>query len=72
MELYGLSTVIDSQLFGDALSFRRQYLRGGEDLVGLSERLKEFTKRTLRNQVLEYIRYTERKALTVPFTPSDD
>lgn len=72
MELYGLSTVIDDQLFGDALSFRRQYLRGGEDLVGLRERLKEFTKRTLRNQVLEYIRYTDRKALTVPFTPSED
>ncbi|MCH8536280.1 MAG: DEAD/DEAH box helicase family protein [Alkalimonas sp.] len=72
MELYGLSTVIDSQLFGDAISFRRQYLRGGEDLVGLKGRLKEFTKRTLRNQVLEYIRYTKRKALTVPFTPSED
>src|SRR5690606_9926270 len=57
MELYGLSTVIDNHLFGDALSFRRQYLRGGEDLEGLKERLKEFTKRTLRRQVLEYIRY---------------
>lgn len=72
MELYGLSTIIDSQLFGDAISFRRQYLRGGEDLIRLKERLEEFTKRTLRNQVLEYIRYTQRKALTVPFTPSDD
>ncbi|MDO6563859.1 SNF2-related protein [Amphritea sp. 1_MG-2023] len=72
MELYGLSTVIDKQLFGDVTSFRRQYLRGGEDLEGLRERLKDFVKRTLRKQVLEYIRYTERKALTVPFTPSDD
>lgn len=72
MELYGLSTVIDSQLFGDASSFRRQYLRGGDDIEGLRERLKEFTKRTLRKQVLEYIRYTERKALTVPFSPSED
>lgn len=72
MELYGLSTVIDSQLFGDAQSFRRQYMRGDEDLEGLRGRLKEFTKRTLRRQVLEYIRYTERKALTVPFVPSED
>jgi len=72
MELYGLSTVIDDRLFGDAISFRRQYLRGGEDVEGLKERLKEFMKRTLRRQVLEYIRYTERKALTIPFVPSDD
>ncbi|MFL1465158.1 SNF2-related protein [Marinobacter sp. HN1S83] len=72
MELYGLSTVIDSQLFGDALSFRRQYLRGGEDLEGLKERLQEFTKRTLRKQVLEYIRYTQRRAITIPFAPSED
>ena len=72
MELYGLSTVIDGQLFGDANSFRRQYLRGGEDVQGLRERLKEFVKRTLRRDVLEYIRYTERKPLTVPFAPSED
>lgn len=72
MELYGLSTVIDSQLFGDALSFRRQYLRGGEDLAGLKDRLQEFTKRTLRKQVLEYIRYTQRRAITIPFAPSED
>ncbi|MBE0508695.1 MAG: DEAD/DEAH box helicase, partial [Marinospirillum sp.] len=72
MELYGLSTVIDTQLFGDAQSFRRQYLKGGEDIEGLKERTKEFVKRTLRKDVLEYIRYTQRKALTVPFVPSED
>lgn len=72
MELYGLSTVIDEQLFGDVTSFRRQYLKGGEDLEGLRDRIKEFIKRTLRRQVLEYIRYTERRALTIPFTPSED
>ena len=72
MELYGLSTVIDNQLFGDAKSFRQQYLRGGDDIKGLRERIKEFVKRTLRRDVLEYIRYTERKAMTVPFTPSED
>ncbi|MDO6748454.1 SNF2-related protein [Gilvimarinus sp. 1_MG-2023] len=72
IELYGLSTVIDEHLFGDATSFRRQYLRGGEDLEGLRERLAEFAKRTLRKQVLEYIRYTERKPITIPFVPSED
>ncbi|WP_339889896.1 SNF2-related protein [Neptuniibacter pectenicola] len=72
MELYGLSTVIDSQLFGDAKSFRRQYIRGEDNLEQLRDRLTEFAKRTLRKDVLEYIRYTERKAITVPFVPSED
>ncbi|WBA11809.1 SNF2-related protein [Salinivibrio kushneri] len=72
MELYGLSTVIDSDLFGDAKSFRYQYLKGESDLDGLRARTQAFVKRTLRKDVLEYIRYTERKALTVPFTPSED
>lgn len=71
IELYGLSSIIDEQLFGDVKSFRRQFMHGEPDLSGLRHRLKEFSKRTLRRQVLEYINYTERKALTVPFNPSD-
>src|SRR6476620_8577376 len=35
-------------------------------------RLAAFCKRTLRNQVTEYIRYTERRAITRPFNPTDD
>lgn len=43
----------------------------GSDGIGqLKDRLKRFAKRTLRKQVLEYIRYTQRKVITVPFTPS--
>ncbi|MGO1425648.1 MAG: SNF2-related protein [Halomonas sp.] len=72
IELYGLSTVIDEQLFGDAISFRRQFMRNGNDIEGLRRRLDEFAKRTLRRQVLEYVQYTHRKALTIPFTPSPD
>ncbi|WP_457808343.1 SNF2-related protein [Kushneria sp. EE4] len=72
LELYGLSTVIDEQLFGDAISFRRQFMRNGNDIQGLKQRLDEFAKRTLRRQVLEYVQYTHRKALTIPFTPSQD
>src|SRR5690554_1967812 len=71
IELYGLSTIIDEQLFGDVKSFRRQFMHGEPDITGLRHRLKEFSKRTLRRQVLEYINYTERKAITVPFNPSD-
>jgi ERCC4-related helicase len=72
MELYGLSTLIDDHLFGDDKAFRKQYLGSGADLRELRERLSGFTKRTLRKQVLEYVRYTERRTFTQPFTPSDD
>ncbi|MDQ5910506.1 MAG: hypothetical protein QG599_2603, partial [Pseudomonadota bacterium] len=72
MELYGLSTLIDEHLFGDEKAFRKQYLQVGADLAELRQRLTGFVKRSLRKQVLEYIRYTERRALTQPFTPTDD
>lgn len=72
LELYGLATVIDEHLFGDRQSFRQQYMRDGGDMDGLRDRLQEFAKRTLRRDVNEYIRYTKRRALTVPFQPSDD
>lgn len=72
LELYGLSTLIDEQLFGDVNAFRSQYVSQGGDLEGLRQRLSGFCRRTLRNQVTEYIRYTERHALTQPFSPTDD
>lgn len=72
MELYGLSTLIDERLFGDETAFRRQFMNGSSGLDELRERLASFAKRTLRRDVLEYIRYTERKALTQPFNPTDD
>lgn len=72
IELYGLSTLIDEHLFGDINSFRSQYASVGSSITDLRQRLSGFCKRTLRNQVTEYIRYTERRPITRPFTPSDD
>ena len=72
LELYGLSTFIDEHLFGDLNSFRSQYASAGSSISDLRQRLSGFCKRTLRNQVTEYIRYTERRPITRPFTPSDD
>lgn len=72
VELYGLSTLIDEHLFGDLNSFRSQYASAGSSISDLRHRLSGFCKRTLRNQVTEYIRYTERRTITRPFTPSDD
>lgn len=72
MELYGLSTLIDEHLFGDETAFRKQYMNNGAGLDELRTRLATFTKRTLRRDVLEYVKYTERKALTQPFNPTND
>jgi ERCC4-related helicase len=72
MELYGLSTLIDEHLFGDEAAFRKQFINSATGLDELRQRLASFAKRTLRRDVLEYIKYTERKALTQPFNPTDD
>lgn len=72
MELYGLSTLIDDHIFGDPNAYRSKYVNAGGDLAELRQRLSAFCKRTLRKQVLEYVRYTERRAITRPFRPTDD
>lgn len=71
VELYGLSTLIDEHLFGDEATFRKQFLTGSAGMDELRESLAGFAKRTLRRDVLEHIKYTERKALTQPFEPTD-
>lgn len=72
MELYGLTSLIDKQIFGNDHSFKMQYTATKKDAELLKARLSHFCKRTLRSQVTEYVRYTERKAITFPFVPSDD
>jgi hypothetical protein len=71
VELFGLSTLIDEHLFGDINAFRARYVGAGSSITDLRQRLATFCKRTLRNQVMEYVRYTERRAITRPFSPSD-
>ena len=71
MELYGLSTLLDEHLFGDEKAFRKQFIQGESDNDELKQRLAGFAKRTLRSQVLEYVRYTKRQAITQPFKPTD-
>jgi hypothetical protein len=72
MELYGLSTVIDEHIFSDQKAFRQQYVNSPSFIPQLKSRLENFVQRTLRKDVLEYIRYTKRQAITVPFIPSSD
>ncbi|MFJ3357646.1 SNF2-related protein [Serratia liquefaciens] len=71
IELYGLSTLLDEHLFGDEKAFRKQFIHGESDTDVLKQRLAGFAKRTLRSQVLEYVRYTKRQAATQPFKPTD-
>lgn len=74
LELYGLVSFIDEHAFGDLKSFRAQFSRltSEDSFDDLKQRLQPLCKRTLRRQVLEYIRYTERKAHTQEFTPSEE
>ncbi len=71
LELYGLSTLIDDHLFGDVDSFRSQFMSAGASLSELRERLGGLTARTLRRDVTEYVRYSQRRAFTQPFRPGD-
>lgn len=74
LELYGLASFIDDYTFGDLDSFKAQFsfLRDDKqnEFSDLVARLKTMCIRTLRRQVLEYIKYTERLPITQEFTPT--
>jgi len=74
LELYGLVSFIDGHSFGDLKCFRSQFagLSSDDSFDDLKQRLKPICKGTLRHQVLEYIRFTERKAHTHEFVPSKE
>jgi ERCC4-related helicase len=72
-ELYGLVSIIDDYTFGDLKSFKAQFsnLQSEEDFAALRERIRPICQRTLRRQVLEYIKYTNRIPITQEFVPSE-
>jgi ERCC4-related helicase len=74
LELYGLVSIIDDFAFGDLPSYRARYsrLNNQDDFSDLKERLRPLCKRTLRRQVLEYVKYTNRHALVQEFVPTDE
>lgn len=73
LELYGLVSIIDENVFGDLKSFKTQFIRASEnDFSDLRDRLAAVCNRTLRRQVQEYIRYTDRTPITVKFKPSEE
>ena len=75
IELYGLASILDPQLFGDVASFRDQFLNPTRNEatrnLSLKERLSNICTRTLRKQVLEYVKFTQRVPLTQDFLPTN-
>ncbi|MEI6385316.1 MAG: SNF2-related protein [Spirochaetota bacterium] len=74
MELFGLLSFIDPRSFGSEESFRAQYhsLAHQSRFEELRNRIAPFFYRTLRRQVLEYIQYTKRIALTETYAPDNE
>jgi ERCC4-related helicase len=74
LELYGLVSIIDEYTFGDLKSFKEQFgrLTSEDDFAELKVRLKPVCQRTLRKQVLEYVRFTNRIPITQEFFPSEE
>ena len=73
LELYGLVSFIDEHTFGDLKSFREQYTNLSDErtFTALKARLKPLCHRTLRRQVLPYVRFTQRYSIVQPFTPEE-
>lgn len=74
LELFGLVSIVDDFVFGDIKSFKSQFshLSSQADFDALKRRLVPVCKRTLRRQVLEYIKYTKRIAILEEFSPYKD
>ena len=75
MELYGLVSIIDEQVFGDPEVFREVYVNVTNIESrnrNLKTRLQNLCKRTLRRQVAEYVPYTNRTTITQEYTPNHD
>ncbi|MFY1832232.1 SNF2-related protein [Myxococcus fulvus] len=78
MELFGLMSLLDEQILGPEHAFRSRYRvdeGGGMSEAAaceLKERLAPVVQRTLRRQVREYVRYTNRRSIVEDFTPSPE
>ena len=72
MDLYGLSSLIDDEIFGDQKIYKEKYQKDyAINLVELRDRLSAFTHRTLREQVKPYIKFTKRIPKTYNFEQSE-
>ncbi|HEY8206471.1 MAG TPA: SNF2-related protein [Myxococcaceae bacterium] len=77
LELFGLLSLLDEQILGPEHAFRARYEvdkdagtlpdSGTEEL---KDRLAGVVQRTLRRQVREYVRFTDRRSIVEDFAPS--
>lgn len=75
LELYGLVSIIDDYQFGSLDGFRERYGKGNltpETSVELRDRLQKVCKRTLRQDVRQFVKFTNRKAIVQDFEPNTD
>lgn len=72
MDIFSLVSFIDPTIFVNKFAFEENYLRTEQRHRDLQQRLKSVLHRTLRRDVLEYIRYTNREALTIAFDPTPE
>ena len=73
LELFGLVSMIDEHVFGDVRTFRDMYVSVSNEEIrnyALKNRLKQICRRTLRKQVIEYVKYTNRIAILQEYTPT--
>jgi SNF2 family DNA or RNA helicase len=72
MELYGLMSFIDPDIFGNFDAFVMKFVNqplGPEEIRDLRERVATVMTRTLRKDVAAFVPHTRRHAVTVDFTP---
>jgi len=79
MELFGLMSFLDEQILGPEHAFKSHYVVDPEvgglpepRLQDIRERLSPAVHRTLRRQVREYVRFTNRRSMVEDFAPSED
>ena len=75
LELFSLVSVIDPHVFGDIASFREQFINNPDEVsrnLQLKQRIGPVCTRALRQQVTEYIPFTNRVPITQEFLPTDE
>ncbi len=76
LELYGLLSLLDEELLGPEHAFRSRYAPSADGALAdvasaeLKERLLPAVHRTLRRQVREYVRFTNRRSMVEDFAPT--
>lgn len=73
MDMYGLTSLIDDNIFGDSQIYKDKYYKNySENYLELRDRISLFTHRTLREQVKPYIKFTKRIPKTYSFKQTPD